>query len=53
MIGSQVAWITADLGQHILHQDCRRHGPGRVERDVGDLGLEHRRTAVRLADLYP
>ncbi|MNQ68040.1 hypothetical protein D3C85_825840 [compost metagenome] len=52
-VGGQIIRILLNLGQHVLDQNRRRHGPGGIERDVGNFGLKHRRTAKRLADLYP
>ncbi|MNO90108.1 hypothetical protein D3C76_816080 [compost metagenome] len=51
-VGRQITRIVLDFRNHVLLEDGRRHGPGRVERDVGDFGLEYRRTAHRLADLH-
>ena len=48
----EIVGIAPDRRQDVVAEDARRHGPGRVDDEIGHLGLEDRRLPIRAADLH-
>ena len=49
-LGLQIVRVLTQLGQNVLTQDGRRHGPARIQFNIGQAVLENRRLTKRLAD---